>query len=61
MEKKPENLPLIIYPHGGPWVRSFWRYLPDVQFFASRGYAVLQMNYRGSIGYGRMFMEKGFK
>ncbi len=49
---KPENLPLVVMPHGGPWVRDVWGFDPLVQLLANRGYAVLQMNYRGSIGYG---------
>lgn len=57
---KSENLPLIVNPHGGPWVRDEWRYNPEVQFLVSRGYAVLQINYRGSAGYGRVFLEKAF-
>ena len=56
-----QNLPVIINPHGGPWVRDNWGYNPEVQLFASRGYAVLQMNYRASTGYGRAFWEAGFK
>ncbi|MBT8219668.1 MAG: S9 family peptidase [Bacteroidia bacterium] len=55
------NLPLVVNPHGGPWVRDVWTYNPEVQLLANRGYAVLQMNYRGSTGYGRAFWEKGFK
>jgi len=56
-----KNLPLIVHPHGGPWLRDVWGYNPELQFFASRGYAVLQMNFRGSIGYGRTFWEASFK
>jgi len=56
-----KNLPVIVNPHGGPWVRDSWGYNPEVQLLASRGYAVLQMNYRGSTGYGRDFWEKSFK
>ena len=56
-----KNLPLIVNPHGGPWVRDGWGYDPEVQFLANRGYAVLQMNYRGSTGYGRAFWEASFK
>ena len=48
-----KNLPLIINPHGGPASRDVWGYNPEHQFFASRGYAVLSMNFRGSTGYGR--------
>lgn len=57
----PKNLPVIINPHGGPWYRDSWGFNPEVQLLASRGYAVLQMNFRGSTGYGREFMEKSFK
>lgn len=57
----PKNLPLIIFPHGGPWMRDYWKFNPDVQFLANRGYAVLQMNYRGSRGYGKSFWEKSVK
>jgi len=55
-----KNLPLIVNPHGGPWVRDDWGFDPEVQLLANRGYAVLQMNYRGSTGYGRKFWEAGF-
>jgi dipeptidyl aminopeptidase/acylaminoacyl peptidase len=55
------NLPLIVNPHGGPWARDVWGYNPEVQFLANRGYAVLQINFRGSTGYGRAFWEAGFK
>lgn len=55
-----EKVPLIIYPHGGPFgVRDSWTFQRDVQFMANRGYAVLQINYRGSGGYGRDFINKG--
>ncbi|HVU23969.1 MAG TPA: S9 family peptidase [Opitutus sp.] len=54
------RVPLIIHPHGGPYgIRDSWRYDGEVQFLASRGYAVLQVNYRGSGGYGREFINKG--
>ncbi|HVU35477.1 MAG TPA: S9 family peptidase [Opitutaceae bacterium] len=49
---QPKGLPLVVMPHGGPWVRDVWGYDPFVQLLANRGYAVLQMNYRGSPGYG---------
>ncbi|BDD06876.1 S9 family peptidase [Aureibacter tunicatorum] len=58
---KAENLPVIINPHGGPWARDSWGFNPEVQFFANRGYAVLQMNFRGSTGYGKSFWTKSFK
>lgn len=51
------DLPLVVNPHGGPWARDAWGYNPEVQFLANRGYAVLQMNFRGSTGYGRRFTE----
>ncbi|MFI5171192.1 MAG: alpha/beta hydrolase family protein, partial [Chitinophagales bacterium] len=56
-----KNLPVVINPHGGPWARDSWFLNPEVQFLANRGYAVLQMNFRGSTGYGKKFMEAGFK
>ena len=56
-----KNLPLIVNPHGGPWARDAWGYNPEVQFLANRGYAVLQVNFRGSTGYGRAFWEASFK
>lgn len=55
------NLPTVILPHGGPWARDTWGFRPDVQFLANRGYAVLQMNFRGSTGFGRKFWEMSFK
>jgi dipeptidyl aminopeptidase/acylaminoacyl peptidase len=54
------NLPLIVLPHGGPFLRDSWSFNPEVQFLASRGYAVLQPNFRGSTGYGREFVERGY-
>lgn len=56
-----KNLPVVINPHGGPWARDSWGFNPEVQFLANRGYAVLQMNFRGSVGYGRKFWEASFK
>jgi len=56
-----KNLPVVVNPHGGPWARDSWGYNPEVQFLANRGYAVLQMNFRGSTGYGRKFWETSFK
>ncbi len=49
----PENLPLVLAVHGGPWAHDKWGYSADAQFLANRGYAVLQVNFRGSVGYGR--------
>ncbi len=56
-----KNLPCVINPHGGPWARDGWGFNPEVQFLANRGYCVLQMNFRGSTGYGRAFWEASFK
>ncbi|HVU32277.1 MAG TPA: prolyl oligopeptidase family serine peptidase [Opitutaceae bacterium] len=58
---QPKHLPLVVMPHGGPWVRDVWAFDPLVQFLANRGYAVLQMNYRGSPGYGHEFYKLGQK
>ena len=57
----PKDLPVVINPHGGPWARDNWGFNPEVQLLANRGYAVLQMNFRGSVGYGREFFEASFK
>ncbi|RYY35891.1 MAG: S9 family peptidase [Sphingobacteriaceae bacterium] len=59
--KKETNLPLVVMPHNGPWSRNSWGYNSEVQFLANRGYAVLQMNHRGSSGYGKAFRNAGFK
>jgi dipeptidyl aminopeptidase/acylaminoacyl peptidase len=54
-----KNLPLVVFPHGGPWGRDVWGYEPLTQFFANRGYAVLQPNFRASTGYGKKFLDAG--
>lgn len=54
------HLPCVINPHGGPWARDGWGFNPEVQFLANRGYAVMQINFRGSTGYGREFWEASF-
>ena len=56
-----KNLPIVVNPHGGPWARDNWGYKSEIQFLANRGFAVFQMNFRGSTGYGREFWEKSFK
>jgi dipeptidyl aminopeptidase/acylaminoacyl peptidase len=53
--------PMIVFPHGGPNSRDMLRFDPWVQYFASRGWSVLQMNFRGSTGYGDLYQEKGYK
>jgi dipeptidyl aminopeptidase/acylaminoacyl peptidase len=50
-----KNLPLVLLVHGGPWARDYWGYSSQVQWLANRGYAVLQVNYRGSTGFGKSF------
>ena len=56
-----KNLPLIMFPHGGPWARDGWRFNSNAQFLANRGYAVLAPNFRGSTGYGKKFLNAGNK
>lgn len=58
--RRPERLPLILMPHGGPFERDHWEYDPLVQFLANRGYAVLQPQFRGSTGQGKEFVAKGY-
>ncbi|MGY0041264.1 alpha/beta hydrolase family protein [Pedobacter sp. NJ-S-72] len=59
---KENQVPLIVNPHGGPYgIRDEWRFNSEVQLFASRGYATLQINYRGSGGYGKDYLLKGSK
>jgi dipeptidyl aminopeptidase/acylaminoacyl peptidase len=58
--REAKSLPCIVNPHGGPWARDAWGFNPEVQFLANRGYCVLQMNFRGSTGYGRKFWEASF-
>ncbi len=51
------DLPVVVYPHGGPWARDVWGFEPTAQWLANRGYAVLQPNFRGSTGYGKKFLN----
>lgn len=55
----PRQLPTVLYVHGGPWYRDRWGFDPVVQWLANRGYAVLQINFRGSTGYGKAFVNAG--
>lgn len=54
-----EPLPMVLLVHGGPWARDHYGYVRDVQFLANRGYAVLQVNFRGSTGFGKAFTSAG--
>lgn len=58
---KRKKLPVVVIPHGGPDYRNSWGYNSEVQFLANRGYAVFQVNFRGSKGYGKKFWIEGFK
>ncbi len=54
-----KNLPLVLNVHGGPWARDGWGYDSEAQWFANRGYATLQVNFRGSTGFGKKFLNAG--
>ena len=54
-----EKLPTVLLVHGGPWARDYWGYNPYAQWLTNRGYAVLQINFRGSTGYGKAFINAG--
>lgn len=56
---EPKNLPFVLNVHGGPWARDTWGYDPEAQWFANRGYATLQVNFRGSAGFGKKFLNAG--
>ncbi len=56
-----EKVPAVLLVHGGPWARDRWGFNSEAQFLANRGYAVLQVNFRGSTGYGKEFWEISFK
>ncbi|WP_171685892.1 S9 family peptidase [Paenibacillus planticolens] len=55
------KLPVVVNPHGGPWSRNSWGYNMEAQLLANQGYAVLQLNFRGSSGYGKAFLHAGDK
>jgi dipeptidyl aminopeptidase/acylaminoacyl peptidase len=57
--RNPRNLPLVLRVHDGPWYRDWWGFNGEVQWLANRGYACLQINYRGSTGYGKEFLNAG--
>jgi len=54
-----KNLPMVLNVHGGPWYRDSWGYHPEAQWLANRGYICLQVNFRGSTGYGKNFINAG--
>jgi dipeptidyl aminopeptidase/acylaminoacyl peptidase len=55
----PKNLPMVVFVHGGPWGRDVWGYSSYAQWLSNRGYAVLQINFRGSTGYGKQYVNAG--
>jgi len=59
IDKERKNLPMVLSVHGGPWHRDSWGYRPWVQWLVNRGFAVLQINFRGSTGYGKEFLNAG--
>jgi len=59
--KERKNLSIVLLVHGGPWARHYWGYDPRAQWIANRGYACLQVNFRGSTGYGKAFVNAGDK
>jgi dipeptidyl aminopeptidase/acylaminoacyl peptidase len=61
LDVEPRGLPAVLVVHGGPWARDAWGYDPQVQMLANRGYAVLQVNYRGSTGFGKRFTHAAEK
>jgi dipeptidyl aminopeptidase/acylaminoacyl peptidase len=56
---EPKKLPLVLVVHGGPWARDSWGFNPTAQWLANRGFAVLEVNYRGSTGFGKKFLHAG--
>jgi dipeptidyl aminopeptidase/acylaminoacyl peptidase len=57
--KEAKDLPMVLDVHGGPWARDSWGFNPEAQWLANRGYAVLEVNYRGSTGFGKKFLHAG--
>jgi dipeptidyl aminopeptidase/acylaminoacyl peptidase len=60
-EVERKNLPAVLVVHGGPWARDVWGYDPYAQWMANRGFVCVQVNYRGSVGYGKDFLNAGDK
>ena len=60
-DRPVQPVPLVIDVHGGPWARDSWGLNPECQLWANRGYAVLNVNYRGSTGFGKKFSNAGEK
>lgn len=60
-QREPKNLPLVVLPHGGPHYHDGWEFDYLVQFLATRGYAVLQPQFRGSTGFGKAFLTAGYQ
>lgn len=58
-EQTRKNLPVVLNVHGGPWHRDVWGFIPEAQWFANRGYICFQVNFRGSTGYGKKFLNAG--
>lgn len=58
---EPRGLPVVVMPHGGPWARDSLGFDPEIQFLASRGWAVFQPNFRGSVGFGWRHLSQGFQ
>lgn len=58
-EQEPADLPMVLLVHGGPWVRDTWGFSSEVQWLANRGYVVLQVNFRGSAGFGKEYLNAG--
>jgi dipeptidyl aminopeptidase/acylaminoacyl peptidase len=59
VDTEPKNLPMVLFVHGGPWGRDSWGYNPYPQWLSNRGYAVLQVNFRASAGFGKAFLNAG--
>ncbi len=61
VRRQRKGLPMVLSVHGGPWARDSWGYDPEAQWFANRGYAVLDVNFRGSTGFGKEFLNAAIK